>query len=200
MTVRAVVWAVTIGLAAAVGGIFYCHPPEQPSDWASWASAIGTVAAVFAAIWATFAAEDRQSRDALRSARITSVALTSLVSRLVEDLEQIETRLENVVLNGTGPASAAHLAEQFGKLTVPSEEQLLRLSHAPGNMAVSISYALSNISFAVSQLSPAEMQKHDNDGRYSSDLARVAVNAARTTLKTAINGMVQFHSALKSAS
>jgi len=204
MTVRAVVWAVTIGLAAVVGGIFYCHPPAQPSDWASWASAIGTMAAVFVAVWATFAAEDRQQREAMRSARITSVTVASISSRLIEELERIEASLENIQVNGTGPATIALLVNRLKGLPAPSEEQLLRLTHAPGSMAVDVAAALGKISYAASQLSPAELEPLGIDStsrtKEGASRTRPTVNSARTTLLQAIQDMVAFHSSLKGKS
>ncbi|RUR71918.1 hypothetical protein EJP67_33215 [Variovorax guangxiensis] len=98
-------------------------------------------------------------------------------------------------------STIANLVDRLRRLQVPSEEQLLRLAHAPGTMAVDVASGLGMIGYAVSLLSPAELAPLGNDDtsktKEGASRARPVVNTARVTLLKAVQDMVAFHSSLK---
>ncbi|WP_395350085.1 hypothetical protein [Variovorax sp. UC122_21] len=203
MAKKRVGWAVAACLAVVcLIATSASTSPSTSSDYASWASAIGTIAAVFTAVWATFAAEERQRDDALRAARITSVLVAGLCTRLKERVEEFEARLENIHMNGAGTVQIAAEARTLEELAGPTEEQLLRISHAPGDMAVEIATALARLKHAARMLSPQELQRlgaNDHErSKEGANRARVLVHSARTSLEAAIAGLNRFRKSFDS--
>lgn len=200
---RAVVWGLTSTVGASVVVAFCFHPPQQPSDWASWASAIGTVAAVFAAVWATFAAEDRQHREATQAARITASTIAVMVERLAEEAEEVEASLENLAMNGRGAQTPESLSLKLVRMKGPTEEQLLRLAFAPGQIALTIAEAFVAIQSAVDVLDPSIYRDSTfRSAEWAKDAAREArpiVHSARVDFQKASKKIVSFldHSAEK---
>ncbi|MNL46362.1 hypothetical protein D3C87_1690680 [compost metagenome] len=116
-------------------------------------------------------------------------------------MEKIEGSLENMQLNGAGQATVALTVTRIEGLLTPSEDQLLRLAHAPGGMAIEIANAIAGIKYASSLLSPAELEPLGRDDETRSKegarRARTPINSARTALRKAVNEITSFLATLK---
>ncbi|WP_418131429.1 hypothetical protein [Variovorax sp. 278MFTsu5.1] len=173
--------------------------PTDSAALASWYSAIGTVGAVFAAVWATFSTEERLHQEAQDAAVVTSVMVTSTVSHMIEELLRIELELEDIRLNGTPLAHIAQIRTRLEDMPLPTEEQLQRLVHAPGEIALEIASALARVKYALRILSPKELATYSmgarDQTREGARRAHTPVSSARGILSEATMKMVDFYNA-----
>lgn len=195
------VWVATLSLGMALLVGLYLKPPEKASDWASWASAGGTAAAVFAAVWATFSTENRHHQDALSAALITSIPISSTLFEAIAVLEAIEGRLENININGTSLEAMAEYVQQVEQVPFPTEEQLQRLVHAPGGMAVEIANVRARLRYATREVNSEELRRlgltEHAMTKAGAEKLRPRVNSARTALIKVFGDIAEFRAKIR---